>query len=204
MFKLIPAYKDYLWGGNRLKKEYNKESSYSPLAEAWELSCHPDGLCTIASGEYRGNTLQEYLDIVGKEVLGTLCADFDSFPLLVKFIDAKDNLSVQVYPNDSFALQYEGQCGKTEMWYVCDCQENAILYHGFSKAISEDEFIKRIQDNTLLEVLNAIPVKKGNVFFIEAGEIHAIGAGIVIAEIQQSSNRNCIRCAKKLMRLSIT
>lgn len=113
---------------------------------------------------------------------------FQNFPILIKFIDAKDNLSIQVHPSDDYALSHEGQYGKTEMWYVVDCAEDAFLYYGFKKEIDKEEFAKRIKEDTLLEVLNEVPVKKGDVFFIEAGTIHAIGKDIVIAEIQQNSN----------------
>lgn len=188
ILKLKPACKDYLWGGHRLADEYNVEYDGKILAEAWELSCHPDGPSTIVNGKYAGKTLQEYIDAKGREVLGTHCRRFREFPILTKFIDAKDNLSIQVHPSNSFALQNEGQYGKTEMWYIIDAEPGAFLYYGFKKEISKDEFAQRIKDNTLLEVLNAVPVKKGDALFIESGTLHAIGKGILIAEIQQNSN----------------
>ena len=188
ILKLLPAGKDYLWGGTRLIKEYNKNFNLDKLAETWELSCHPDGLCTIAEGEFAGRTLSEYLDIVGKKVLGTKCEHMEQFPLLIKFIDAKNDLSIQVHPSDEYALTHEGQYGKTEMWYIMDCQPGAFIYYGFKEAISNEEFAERIQNKTLLEVLNKVEVKKGDVFFIEPGTIHAIGSGNLIAEIQQNSN----------------
>ena len=188
ILKLKPACKDYLWGGHRLADEYNVEYDGKVLAEAWELSCHPDGPSTIVNGKYAGKTLQEYIDAEGREVLGTHCRRFREFPILTKFIDAKDNLSIQVHPSNSFALQNEGQYGKTEMWYIIDAEPGAFLYYGFKREISKDEFAQRIKDNTLLEVLNAVPVKKGDALFIESGTLHAIGKGILIAEIQQNSN----------------
>ena len=188
LFKLKPACKDYLWGGHRLVEEYGVDYSGEILAEAWELSCHADGPSVIANGEYAGKTLREYLDEVGLEVLGTHCRRFREFPILTKFIDAKDNLSIQVHPSNAYALQNEGQYGKTEMWYVLDAEPNAFLYYGFKQEISKEEFAERIKENTLLEVLNAVPVKKGDVLFIESGTLHAIGKGILIAEIQQNSN----------------
>ena len=188
ILKLKPSCKDYLWGGHRLVDEYNIEYDGEILAEAWELSCHPDGPSMIMNGPYAGKTLQEYLDIEGMEVLGTHCRRFREFPILTKFIDARDNLSIQVHPSNGFALQNEGQYGKTEMWYVLDAEEGAFLYYGFKEEITREEFAQRIKENTLLEVLNAVPVKKGDVLFIESGTLHAIGKGILIAEIQQNSN----------------
>lgn len=152
------------------------------------LSCHPYGPSVIENGENRGKTLQEYLDASGRKVLGQNCRRFRDFPILVKFIDARDNLSVQVHPANGYALQHEGEYGKTEMWYVLDAQPGSFLYYGFRKKISKSEFERRIKENTLLDVLNAVPVKKGDTFFIPSGTIHAIGKGILIAEIQQNSN----------------
>lgn len=188
ILKLKPSCKDYLWGGSRLKEEYGKEYDGNVLAETWELSCHPDGPSYITNGTYAGKTLQQYIDREGKEVLGTHCRRFRDFPILTKFIDAKDHLSIQVHPDNRYALKNEGQYGKTEMWYVMDAGENAFLYYGFRREITKEEFERRIQEDTLLEVLNAVPVQKGDVLFIESGTIHAIGKDILIAEIQQNSN----------------
>lgn len=188
ILKLKPSCKDYLWGGNRLKEEYGIGYDGEVLAEAWELSCHPDGPSYIVNGRYRGKTLQEYIEDEGKEVLGTHCRRFRDFPILVKFIDARDNLSIQVHPDNRYALKHEGQYGKTEMWYVMDAGKEAFLYYGFQREISKEEFAERIRKDTLLEVLNAVPVQKGDVLFIESGTIHAIGKDILIAEIQQNSN----------------
>lgn len=188
VLKLKPSCKDYLWGGHRLVDEYGKEYDGDILAETWELSCHPDGPSRIVNGSYAGMTLEEYIKAAGKEVLGTNCRRFRDFPILIKFIDAKQNLSIQVHPDNRYALKNEGQYGKTEMWYVMDAGKDAFLYYGFKKEISKEEFAKRIQEDTLLEVLNAVPVQKGDVLFIESGTIHAIGEDILIAEIQQNSN----------------
>lgn len=188
ILKLKPACKDYLWGGNKLKTDFGKEYDGDVLAETWELSCHPDGASVIVNGKNEGKTLRQYIEEQGKEVLGDNCEKFEEFPILTKFIDAKDNLSIQVHPDNEYAFKNEGQYGKTEMWYVVDAEPGAFLYYGFSKEVSEEEFAERIANNTLLEVLNAVPVKKGDVFFIEAGTIHAIGKNILIAEIQQNSN----------------
>lgn len=188
IIKLKPSCKNYLWGGNKLKTEFHKHSEDEIVAETWELSCHVDGKSIIAEGEFAGKTLQEYIEWEGRKIFGKNCMRFQDFPILIKFIDAKENLSVQVHPSDAYALKNEGQYGKTEMWYVVECEENASLYYGFSKKVGKEEFLQRLEENTILEVLNKVPVKKGDVFFIEAGVVHAIGKGIVIAEIQQNSN----------------
>ena len=188
ILKLKPACKDYLWGGHRLVDEFNYEYDGDVCAEAWVLSCHPDGPSIIAEGEYAGKTLTEYIEKEGFEVLGTNCRRFREFPILTKFIDARDNLSVQVHPSNGYALRYEGQYGKTEMWYILDAEPGAFLYQGFKKAISKEEFRERIENNTLLEILNKVEVHKGDTVFIESGTLHAIGKGILLAEIQQNSN----------------
>ena len=188
IFKLKPACKDYLWGGHRLAEEYGIEYDGEILAEAWALSAHPDGPSIITNGEFAGKTLREYLDAEGLEVLGTHCRRFREFPILTKFIDAKDDLSIQVHPSNAYALQNEGQYGKTEMWYILDAEPNAFLYYGFKDAISKEEFARRIKENTLLDVLYKVPVQKGDMIYIESGTLHAIGKGILLAEIQQNSN----------------
>ncbi len=177
---LRPVTKDYLWGGERLKKEYSFLSDSDKIAEAWMLSCHKAGTNVIANGEFAGKRLDEVLSVWNE-------LD-DTFPILIKLIDAKDKLSVQVHPNDTYALENEGELGKTEMWYVVDALPNSKLVYGFNRAIDKNEFKKRIENNDLDEVLNYVPVKKGDVFFISAGTLHAIGEGILIAEIQQNSN----------------
>lgn len=186
--KLKAPCKDYLWGGTKLRREYHQQSSAKKLAESWMLSCHKDGLSVISGGEYDGLALRDYIDRIGKQVLGTNCKRFEQFPILVKLIDAQDRLSVQVHPNNEYALKNEGEYGKTEMWYVVENEPGAFLYYGFKHQISKEEFQERIRSNTLLEVLNKVEVHPGDVFFIDSGTLHAIGAGILIAEIQQNSN----------------
>lgn len=188
VLKLKPSCKDYLWGGRRLAEEYGIQYDRDILAEAWVLSCHPDGPSAIVNGPNAGKTLAQYIQDNGSRVLGAHCCRFRDFPILVKFIDAAQNLSVQVHPGNRYALAQEHQYGKTEMWYVMDAAPNSFLYYGFKREVSREEFARRIQEDTLLEVLNAVPVQKGDVLFIQAGTIHAIGAGILIAEIQQNSN----------------
>lgn len=185
---LKPAMKDYLWGGTKLKEEWGFETDKNIAAEAWLLSSHKDGDGIVANGELKGKAFSEVLSLWGKEALGERAERFSYFPILIKFIDAKQSLSVQVHPDDEYALKNEGEFGKNEMWYIVDCEEGAELIYGFKENISKEEFERRIKDNTLPEVCNYVPVKKGDVFFIEAGTLHAIGAGILICEVQQNSN----------------
>jgi mannose-6-phosphate isomerase len=186
--KLTPAFKDYLWGGVRLKTEFNKNCDFDRVAESWELSAHKDGQSVVCGGAYDGLTLTAYVDALGKAALGTNSAKYDYFPLLIKLIDAKGDLSVQVHPSDAYALEHEGEYGKTEMWYVLDCDEGAALYYGFTRDITREEYETAIKDGKLTDILNRVDVKRGDVFFIPAGTVHAIGAGILICEIQQNSN----------------
>ena len=186
--KLSPAFKDYLWGGTKLRDVYGKNCNYDKVAESWELSTHNAGQSVIAEGEYAGLTLSEYIEKCGKGILGKNCELFSEFPVLIKFIDAKEPLSVQVHPSDDYALRVEGEYGKTEMWYVVASDPGASLYFGVNKGLTKEEFKQHIEDNTLTDVLYKADVKPGDVFFIQSGTIHAIGAGILICEIQQNSN----------------
>lgn len=188
LLKLKPALKDYLWGGTKLKTDFGFESDMEKVAEGWMLSCHKDGENTVENGEYKGKTLSEVIELCGREILGSNGLKFDFFPILIKLIDAKSDLSVQVHPDNEYAMRVEGEYGKTECWYILDCEENAELIYGFNREISSEEFRKRIEDNTFLEVVNKVKVHKGDMFFIEAGTLHAIGSGILLAEIQQNSN----------------
>ncbi len=185
---LKPAFKDYIWGGTKLRTEYGKECDYDRIAESWELSAHKDGQSIVASGKYSGKTLSEYIDICGRDILGTRGMAFEFFPILIKFIDAKNNLSVQVHPSDDYALKNEGEYGKTEVWYVLSAEDGAALYYGFNREITKDEYRQRIADNTITDILNRVEAKPGDVFFIKPGTVHAIGAGLMICEIQQNSN----------------
>ena len=186
--KLKAACKDYIWGGTRLRQEYGQQSAADKIAESWMLSVHPDGPSFIEEGPCAGETLPEYLKKAGRSVLGTDCQRFPDFPVLIKLIDAKDRLSIQVHPDDAYARAHGDKFGKTEMWYIVDSEPGASLYYGFDHEISKEEFQRRIEENSLEAVLNRVAVHPGDVFFIEAGTLHAIGAGILIAEIQQSSN----------------
>ncbi|MBC8571387.1 type I phosphomannose isomerase catalytic subunit [Zongyangia hominis] len=186
--KLRPAFKDYLWGGTRLKTQFGKQSDLSIVAESWEVSCHKDGPSRVENGPLAGKTLPEALETLGRECLGAHGAALEEFPVLIKLIDAKQSLSVQVHPDDDYARRVEGEQGKNEMWLVLDCEPGAYLYYGFAKDITREEFAARIGDNTLTDVLRRVEVHPGDCLFIDAGTLHAIGPGLLIAEVQQSSN----------------
>lgn len=186
IFKLYPAGKDYFWGGTRLKEEYGKTIDLTPLAEVWECSVHPDGPSRIQCGTYRGMTLAEVLR-QHQEYLGTKVSN-NELPILVKFIDAKKDLSVQVHPNDEYARAHERQNGKTEMWYVIDADEGASLIYGFRHKVTGEILRKAVETGTLDRHLQKVQVHKGDVYYVPAGTVHGIGAGILVAEIQESSN----------------
>lgn len=184
-----PAFKDNLWGGTKIRDVLGKDvGDMDVIAESWELSAHHDGQSRISTGFFKGKTLGEYIDIIGWDKLGWKTQNYENFPIMIKFIDAKQNLSIQVHPADEYAMTVEGEYGKNEMWYVLDADEDACIYVGFNKDVTPAELRQRIKDNTLLSVLNKIPVKKGETYFLKAGTVHAIGAGCFICEIQQSSN----------------
>lgn len=190
-FMLKPAAKDYLWGGNRLNDDFSKNIPLSPLAETWECSTHKDGHSIIANGEYKGSTLQELIKLY-PQILGTHCAEFakqGELPILIKFIDAKKDLSVQVHPSDEYAFENEnGSLGKSEMWYVLDAAKNAKLVYGFRSDMNKELLRKSIEKNTIGKYLQKVKIHKDDVFYIESGTVHAIGAGALIAEIQENSN----------------
>lgn len=189
ILKLNPVFKDYIWGGTRLRDDFGFESNLDKLAEGWMLSCHKDGKNTILGGTYNNKTLEEVIEQFGKEkITGTKSLNFPYFPVLIKLIDAKDNLSIQVHPDNDYAQRVENEFGKTEIWYVLDAEPDATLVYGFKEKITSEEFKKAIENETLTDVLNVVNVKKGDLFFIEAGTVHAIGKGTLIAEIQQNSN----------------
>ena len=180
IYKLYPVCKNYIWGGSRLLSDYGKQSEQTPVAESWELSCHQDGPTRLADGR----TLCQ----LDRALWGENCRAFADFPMLIKLIDAAQNLSVQVHPDDAYALANEQSYGKTEMWYIVDAQEGAGIYLGFARDVSEQEVRQAIAAGTLCELMNFFPVKKGESYFIPAGTIHAIGAGCLICEVQQNSN----------------
>jgi mannose-1-phosphate guanylyltransferase/mannose-6-phosphate isomerase len=186
--RLEPAFKDNLWGGTRLRDIYGKKCDYEVIAESWELSTHKAGQSMVATGKNQGLMLGEYIARFGRKILGWKCEPYERFPLLIKFIDSRESLSIQVHPGDDYALQKEDEYGKNELWYIVDCEPDSYLYCGFSKDTDEEEVRRRIENGTLPEILNRIPVKKGESYFIETGTVHAIGPGVLVCEIQQSSN----------------
>lgn len=188
ILKLKPVIKDYLWGGRKLIQSYYKESSLEKVAETWELSTHKDGSSMIVNGKYMNVPFRTYFEIEGNRVLGEKGQRYQEFPILIKFIDAKEMLSIQVHPDDEYALKYEGEFGKNEFWYVLEAEPKAMLYCGVKEQMTKAQMRTSIEEGTICNYLNSIEVEAGDCFFIPAGTIHAIGAGVVIAEIQQSSN----------------
>ncbi len=186
IMRLLPVGKDYLWGGTRLRDEYGKKINLIPLAETWECSVHPDGASVIANGEYKGKALADVLK-EHPEYLGSKVSNGE-LPVLIKFIDAKKDLSVQVHPNDEYARIYERQNGKTEMWYVLDADEGANLIYGFRHKVTAEILRNAIKNGTLDRHIQKVEVHKGDVYYVPAGTVHAIGAGVMVAEIQESSN----------------
>ena len=185
---LRPTGKDYLWGGSRLNDEFVKGIPMEPLAETWECSTHPDGPSYAVGGEFDALSLARILK-THPEFLGTHPDSGDELPILIKFIDANKALSVQVHPTDDYAAVHEqGQRGKTAMWYVLDAAKDAKLVYGLSRDVTSEALRESIENGTVANCLQTVPIQKNDVFFIEAGTIHAIGAGALIAEIQQSSN----------------
>ncbi len=188
LYKMEPTFKDYLWGGTRLREIFNKKTSDDITAESWELSAHSDGSSRIVGGEYGGITFKEFIDKYKDDVCGWKSDIFDRFPILIKFIDATNPLSIQIHPEDDYAFINEGEFGKNEVWYILDCDENAYLYLGLNKDSSKEEIRRKVENKTITDILNKVYVKPGDVLFVPAGTIHAIGRGILICEIQQNSN----------------
>lgn len=185
---LRPSGKDYLWGGSRLNDEFEKSIDLSPLAETWECSTHPDGPSYVVDGEFAGQELAEVLKL-HPEYLGERHKGENSLPILIKFIDAKKDLSVQVHPTDTYARKHEnGQLGKTEMWYVLDASRDAKLVYGLKQDCTKEEIRGAIYNGTVMKYLQKVPIHRDDLFFIQAGMIHAIGAGALVAEIQENSN----------------
>lgn len=185
--KMQPCYKDYLWGGGRLKAEYGKKDAPDITAESWELTANAGGMSVVAAGELQGKTLMELGQLDHDGFWGKDCPK-ERFPVMVKLIDSREDLSVQVHPSDDTALAELGQQGKAEMWYVVDCHPKATIHLGFSRKVTPEEFRKRAENGTICQVLNRVRISKGDVFYIVPGTIHAIGKGTIIAEIQQNSN----------------
>ncbi len=188
--QFTPILKDKIWGGQKLKKKLNKDSRSSNVGESWEVSAVKGDVSVVSRGELIGKTLQELLkeyqsELVGKRVYNVFG---DEFPLLIKFIDAKEALSIQLHPHDELAKKRHNSFGKTEMWYVMQADEGANLIVGFKEDVTLEEYLHHLQNKSLTEILNIDVVQKGDVYFIPTGRVHAIGAGVLLAEIQQTSD----------------
>ena len=189
LLKMKPFYQDIIWGGTKIRDVLGKDAfGFDRIAESWELSAHRVGQSRIDNGKYRGLKFDKFVKDVGRSELGWKATTYERFPLLIKFIDAKQNLSIQVHPHDEYAFNNEDDFGKNEMWYIMDADEGSYIYYGFNKEVTREEVEERIKSNTITEILNKIYVKPGDSFFIDAGTVHAIGAGCLICEVQQSSN----------------
>lgn len=178
-YKTEPVLKDYLWGGHKLEKMFGRDNGGKKVSESWEISVHKDGEST-SGGEKLSSIIARTENFIDKRN--------SPLPVLIKYIDAAQNLSVQVHPDDAYAREREGDNGKTEMWYILSTEEGAGIYCGFSRNITREEFRMKVREGTVEDCLNFIPVRAGDCYLIEAGTVHAIGAGCVICEIQQNSN----------------
>lgn len=189
--KLQPVYKDYIWGGSKLRERFGKDIPWEVTAESWEIACHQNGTSIVDNGSLKGKLLNEVIQLWGIDLVGKRIGEqgLEKFPLLVKILDASDKLSVQVHPDDRYANEHEnGELGKTEMWYVIDAEPGAQLVYGVKPGVSKEQFEQGIKDGTLQNELNYVDVNPGDVFFIRATTLHAVGAGLLITEIQQNSD----------------
>ena len=188
--KFSPILKDKIWGGPKLREVLHKEGAGESCGESWEISAVQDNISVVANGYLAGNNLQELIEVYMGDLVGDRVYERFGieFPLLVKFIDANDNLSIQVHPNDELAAKRHGAFGKTEMWYIVQAGRGARLISGFNREVSRDEYLEHLEKKTLTEILNFENAAAGDVFFIPSGRVHAIGPGILLAEIQQTSD----------------
>lgn len=185
-----PILKERIWGGQKLKTLLSKDISSEITGESWELSTVKGDVSVVANGNYKGRSLQELLDAFPQEILGSAVhKKFGTeFPLLFKFLDAREDLSIQVHPNDALAKERHNSFGKTEMWYIMQADPGSRIIVGFKEKSSPQEYLKHLENKTLLDILDQVQTKAGDVFFLETGTVHAIGAGVVLAEIQQTSD----------------
>lgn len=186
--KFEPIYKDKIWGGNKIKTILGKDYDLPNCGESWELSGVEGNISIVANGPLKGESLIELVRKEPAQILGNKFAGRSDFPLLIKFLDANDDLSIQVHPNDELAKKKHNGSGKTEMWYIIDADPGAELISGFSEKIDKDIFLRKCEEGTILESLNKEEVSQGDTFFIPSGRIHSIGKGILLAEIQQTSD----------------
>ncbi len=185
-----PILQERIWGGSKLRTFLHKSIPSEKTGESWEISTLPNQVSVVSNGAFKGKTLVELIDLFPEAILGkaVLKRFGNQFPLLFKYLDAQHDLSIQLHPNDELAKERHNSFGKTEMWYVMQADENARLILGFKEDSSQHDFLKHLENKTLPSILQEVPVAKGDVFFLETGMIHAIGAGVLIAEIQQSSD----------------
>ncbi len=188
--KFRPIIKDKIWGGTRLKTSLNKNAKTDKAGESWEISGYPGSISRASNGFLAGNTLEELIEVYMADLMGE--AVFDQFgtffPLLIKFIDANDILSVQVHPDDELAGKIFGSHGKSELWYIVDAKEDAEVVIGFREHVTREQCLRHVMDKTLMDILNIEKVRSGDVFFLPPGRVHAIGSGVLLAEIQQTSD----------------
>jgi len=188
--KFEPVLKEIIWGGDEICRFKNLYPQQSGIGESWEISHVKNNVSIVANGELKGKSLEELINTYQEKLLGESVIERSgaTFPLLIKFIDAREPLSIQVHPNDRLAKQRHNSFGKTEMWYVVNAAPGAYLYSGFARELTPEEYVRSLEDDTFINYLQRYKVKSGDVFFLPAGRVHAIGAGCFIAEIQQTSD----------------
>ena len=188
--KFKPILKDKIWGGTKLAKQFNKSSNSNQLGESWEISTVPGDVSEVVNGKLKSQNLQDLLELYKGDLIGdkNYKRFGNNFPLLIKFIDAKQDLSIQLHPDDDLAKERHNSFGKTEMWYVMQADKGANLIVGFNQKMDDKTYLKHLEEKTLTKILNFDNVKAGDTYFIEAGRVHAIGAGVLLAEIQQTSD----------------
>lgn len=185
-----PIYKELIWGGERLREEYGKKDAPKMTGESWEISMVEDNISVVSNGFLKGNSLEEITEVYMGDMVGdAIYEKFGTFfPILIKFIHSNDNLSIQVHPDDAYAKEHHGDVGKTEMWYILEAEKDSKLIAGFKRNTDREGFLKSLKDGTVVDLMNFEAVKKGDILFIPTGRIHALGPGIVLAEIQQTSD----------------
>lgn len=188
--KFTPILKDKIWGGQKLKTLLNKQSDLPNIGESWEISDVEGDTSIVSNGSLKGKSLKHLLEAYKSDLLGNKNYEVfgDKFPLLIKFIDAKEDLSIQLHPNDDLAAKRHNSFGKTEMWYVFQADEDSNLIVGFNQPVTPEKYLEHLENKTLTKILNFDKVKTGDTYFIEVGRVHAIGAGVMVAEIQQTSD----------------
>lgn len=186
-----PVFKDYVWGGRNLADKLGRQLPAGIVAESWDVAAHPNGSSVVNQGPLQGKTLAEVMALWGADLVGSnseQALELGKFPLLIKLLDANRWLSVQVHPNDTYGLAHEGEFGKTEMWVVLDAEPGADIVYGFKPGVTREQYAQEIKEDRAADSLHRLPVKKGDVIFVPAGAVHALGPGIMVAEIQQNSD----------------